>query len=71
MEIYLKGIQVAYSGITVTLQITVFAVIIGVLAGLFVALGKMSRFRLVRIVFSVYVEFLRGTPIVRSSFAYL
>lgn len=64
MEIYLKGIQVAYSGITVTLQITVFAVIIGVLAGLFVALGKMSRFRLVRIVFSVYVEFLRGTPIV-------
>ena len=64
MEVYLKGLQIAYSGIGVTLQITIFAVIIGVAVGLLVALGKMSRYGLVRTVFSVYVELLRGTPLV-------
>lgn len=64
MEIYLKGIQIAYSGISVTLQITIFAVFIGVILGLIVALGKMSSFKPVRVVFSIYVEILRGTPLV-------
>ncbi len=64
MEIYLKGIQIAYSGILVTLEITVFAVLIGVAAGLVVALGKMSSFKAVRILFSAYVEILRGTPLI-------
>ena len=64
MGIYLKGLQIAYSGIAVTLQITIFAVLIGVALGLIVALGKMSSLKPVRIVFSVYVELLRGTPLV-------
>lgn len=64
MNVYLKGLQVAYSGAIVTLEITVFAVILGVILGLFVALGKMSSIKLVRIIFSVYVELLRGTPMV-------
>jgi His/Glu/Gln/Arg/opine family amino acid ABC transporter permease subunit len=62
LEVYLKGLSVAYSGLAVTLQITIFAVIIGVVLGLIVALGKMSRFKLIKIIFSVYVELLRGTP---------
>jgi His/Glu/Gln/Arg/opine family amino acid ABC transporter permease subunit len=64
LEVYLKGLSVAYSGLAVTLQITIFAVIIGVVLGLIVALGKMSRFKLIKIIFSVYVELLRGTPLV-------
>ncbi len=64
MDVYFKGIQIAYSGITVTLQITVFAVLIGVALGLIVALGKMSSLKPVRLIFSVYVEVLRGTPLV-------
>ncbi|MDF3000910.1 MAG: amino acid transporter permease [Bacillota bacterium] len=64
MGIYLKGLQIAYSGIAVTLQITISAVLIGVALGLIVALGKMSSLKPVRIVFSVYVELLRGTPLV-------
>jgi len=64
LEIYLKGIAIAYSGALVTLQITIFAVIMGVIVGLFVALGKMSSIKLIRIIFSVYVELLRGTPMV-------
>lgn len=64
MGIYLTGLKIAYSGISVTLEITVFAVMIGIAAGLFVALGKMSSFKLVKIFFSAYVEILRGTPMV-------
>jgi His/Glu/Gln/Arg/opine family amino acid ABC transporter permease subunit len=36
----------------------------GVIVGLFVALGKMSSIKPIRIIFSVYVEILRGTPMV-------
>ena len=64
MDIYLKGIQIAYSGILVTLEITVFAVLIGVAVGLVVALGKMSMVKPVKLLFSVYVELLRGTPLI-------
>lgn len=64
MEVYLKGIQIAYSGLAVTLQITIFAIIIGVAAGLMVALCKMSQIKILRVLFSVYVEILRGTPLV-------
>lgn len=64
MDVYLKGIQIAYSGIAVTLEITICAVLIGVVVGLIVALGKMSAVKPVKIFFSVYVEILRGTPMV-------
>ncbi|MDD3169140.1 MAG: amino acid ABC transporter permease [Eubacteriales bacterium] len=64
MDIYLKGIKIAYSGIAVTIEITLFAVIIGVALGLIVALGKMSTLKPVKVLFSVYVELLRGTPLI-------
>lgn len=64
MEIYLKGLQIAYSGLATTLQITIGATILGVLLGLLVALGKMSQTKIIRMIFSVYVELLRGTPLV-------
>lgn len=64
MDIYLTGLKIAYSGVSVTLEITVFAVLIGIVAGLFVALGKMSSFLPVKILFSVYVELIRGTPFI-------
>ncbi len=64
MDFYLKGIKVAYSGIGVTLQITVVAVLIGVTLGLIIALCKLSKYKIVNLVASVYVELLRGTPLI-------
>jgi len=64
LDVYLKGIQIAYSGIFITMEITISAVLIGVVVGLIVALGKMSSIKPVKIIFSVYVELLRGTPLV-------
>lgn len=64
MDVYIKGILIAYSGVSVTLQITIFGIAIGVLGGFFVAIGKMSKFKVLKVFFTVYIEFLRGTPIV-------
>lgn len=63
MSDYLTGIKVGFSGLAVTLEITVFAVILGVLLGLLIALLKMSKRKVLRIIGSVYVEALRGTPL--------
>lgn len=61
--IYLEGIKVAYSGLLMTLEITAVAVLIGVALGLVLALWKMSSHRVLRIIGSVYVEIIRGTPL--------
>ena len=50
-------------GITNTLYLTFIAVIFGVLLGSVVAILKMSRFKIVRFIASVYIEVIRGTPI--------
>ncbi len=50
-------------GITNTLHLTFIAVIFGAILGSVVAVLKMSRFKIVRFIASVYIEIIRGTPI--------
>lgn len=61
---YLDGIAVALRGAGTTLSITVVAVVIGVVLGLLIALMKLSKKRILRIAATVYIEVLRGTPLV-------
>lgn len=63
MNDYLTGIQKGFLGVGTTLEITAFAVILGVALGLLVALLKLSKHPLPRVIGSVYVEILRGTPL--------
>ncbi len=50
-------------GVTNTLYLTFIAVIIGTVLGALVAMLKMSRFKIVRFFASVFIEVIRGTPI--------
>lgn len=50
-------------GIKITLLLTVVNVITGMLLGIFVAIGRMSRFGPIRAVVTAYIEFFRGTPL--------
>ena len=50
-------------GVKNTLSFTCIAVILGVVLGTIVAMLKMSRFKLVRFLVSLYIEVIRGTPI--------
>lgn len=64
MENYILGIKFAFSGAATTLVITSVAVVLGVIVGLLVALCRISNNKLLRCASSVYVDVLRGTPLV-------
>ncbi len=63
MADYLQGIKIAAFGIGTTLYVTAGALIIGLVIGLVMALGKMSKHKILRWPASVYVEIIRGTPL--------
>ena len=50
-------------GVTATLQFTCIAVSLGVVLGTLIAILKMSKFKIVRFLVSIYIEVIRGTPI--------
>jgi len=52
------------SGLSVSLQLTVYASILGVIIGLFMAMAKLSRNRFFNRLASVYIDVIRGTPAV-------
>ena len=60
---YLEGIRVALRGVGATLSITAVAVVIGVVLGLLIALMRMSKKKVLRGISTVYIEMLRGTPL--------
>ena len=57
-------------GLSVTIKFTFIAVLFGVLLGTVVAMLKMSRFKLVRFLIGVYVEVIRGTPILLQLYVF-
>lgn len=63
MAEYLQGIVVAARGIPVTITISFVAIIGGLIIGLFVAIAKRSKFKVLRGLATIYVDILRGTPL--------
>lgn len=64
MQDYIEGIKIAYGGATTTLLISGVAVVLGLVLGLIVALCRTSNVKVLRGIASVYVDVLRGTPLV-------
>lgn len=50
-------------GAVLTVEITTMSVLFGVIIGLFMSLGKLSDKLLFRIPSTIYVDFIRGTPL--------
>lgn len=63
IKVWLKYYPVYLSGLWGTLWMSAVTVFLGALLGMVVALMRMSRLKILRTVFNVYVEILRGTPI--------
>jgi len=51
------------NGLIVTVVVSVVAQALGVILGLFAALGKMSKFPLFRVIAEAYIWYFRGTPL--------
>lgn len=58
-------------GLSVTLELTFISVLMGVMLGTVVAILKMSRFKIVRFLISVYIEVIRGTPILLQLYIFV
>lgn len=62
-SIVLPYLQLFIRGSLVAIEITALAVLMGVIIGTFVGMGKMSKVFIIRAICTVYVEVIRGTPL--------
>lgn len=58
---FLKGLQN-------TIIISLIGVICGAIIGSFIALAKLSKFKIISLPATIYIEFLRGTPMLVQVF---
>ncbi len=59
-----------FQGLKNTLILTCISVSLGTLLGALVAIAKMSKSRIIRFLISVYIEVLRGTPILLQLYVF-
>lgn len=57
-----------WSGVKFTLIISIATIFLGLIFGTLMAFMKMSKFRLLRVIANIYVEFIRGTPVLVQIF---
>ena len=62
--LYVKGFLVALQGVPVTVGVTLIAMVTGVVLGLVLALMKMSRIKVLTALARLYIEIIRGTPLI-------
>lgn len=59
----LSWLPVLLDGAKITITLTIVSVLAGLILGLFLALGKMSKVGIINKVCSAYIFFFRGTPL--------
>lgn len=62
-RVFIENYQVFVDGLLGTLQLAAITVLFGTVFGAIIALGKMSKWSALRGISSIYVEIIRGTPI--------
>ena len=67
-ELMTQAIPLLLMGAVVTVRITALSVFLGIIGGLFVGIARISGSRVLRLVSAVYVDFLRGTPLLVQIF---
>lgn len=70
MGLYVDGFLVALKGAPVTIGVSLIAVALGACLGLGIALMKMSKHWILKIPATIYVEVVRGTPIIVQAFIF-
>jgi len=65
---YLAIFKFLPDGILITFQVTVEAIILAVIIGLFTGLGRLSKNRIINGIASIYVEVVRGIPLLVQLF---
>lgn len=68
MDIIINAMPALLKGSVVTLQLTVVAVIFGMILGLFLALGRLSKNFIIDKICWFYIWLFRGTPLIMQIF---
>ncbi len=68
LEVLIRNFTYLLLGAVVTLKITAISVLMGLAIGTFVGMGRLSKRKIISIPSSIYVEFLRGTPLLVQIF---
>ena len=64
MGVYLKGFLIACKGIPTTVSVSLIAIVIGAAFGLLLALCSQSGSKILRAIAKVYIDVVRGTPMI-------
>ncbi|MBQ6455663.1 MAG: amino acid ABC transporter permease [Mogibacterium sp.] len=62
MGVYLKGFLIACKGIPTTVWVSIVAIVLGAALGLLLALRSQTRSKVLRVIAKLYVDVVRGTP---------
>ena len=62
MGVYIKGFLIACQGIPTTVWVSLIAIVIGAAFGLLLALCSQTRSKILQVMAKVYVDVVRGTP---------
>ena len=68
LSLVASSLPLLLAGALVTIEITALSVGLGLLIGLLAALAQLSRFAVLRLIGKVYVDFIRGTPLLVQIF---
>ncbi|HBG22836.1 MAG TPA: nickel transporter [Peptococcaceae bacterium] len=68
MDLIIKSMPFLLTGAAQTLKITLIAVTLGCILGLFGGMGRLSKNRFIRGLATCYVDFVRGTPLLVQLF---
>lgn len=68
LELIWNSLPIILEGALRTLEITLIAISLGFILGLFAGLARLSKKRVVRLLATCYIDFLRGTPLLVQIF---
>lgn len=68
LDLVVNSFPLLLVGAGVTIKITAMSVALGVLIGLFVGIARISTLKPIRFLAAVYVDFIRGTPLLVQIF---
>ncbi|WP_304405252.1 ABC transporter permease subunit, partial [Turicimonas muris] len=67
-DLIIDNLPLLLKGAAVTLEITALSVGIGLLIGMVVGIARLSNFKAIRWLAGIYVDFIRGTPLLVQIF---
>lgn len=68
LQVLSKGILI--EGLITTLELSVYSSVLGIIIGLFAGLGRISKNPLIKGLSTIYVELIRGTPLLVQIFIF-